>query len=88
MNATSFLGSSARENELLQALSKGLGPKMQKSASVEGAEPKTVLSSVMETLVKCADSLDDVGHPAAQKVDEVLTFIANDLLTAPEAAKE
>lgn len=77
----SFLGNQSRENELIQALAQNMAPSLEKSASIEDreTEPTNALASVVNTLVKCADRLDEVGHPAADKVDEVLAFIDQEL---------
>lgn len=49
------------------------------SQSSERTE-KSALAALVETLVKCADKLDSVDHPASAKVDKALGFISSAFL--------
>lgn len=81
----SFFGDKSREDDLFYALAQELEPAAVESASVAasevGADTNAALASVIATLAKFAETLDDAGHPSAVKVDNVLNFIEQEFTT-------
>lgn len=55
-----------------------LNPAMEKSASLkEPEQPKNAaFSNLVAEIVKCAEKLEEVGHPSAKKANDVLVFFS------------
>lgn len=56
---------------------------LTKQAAVKEAqdESKKVFAFVAEELVKCAEALEDLGHPLHKEVDKVLSILETELQT-------
>lgn len=53
----------------------GADPEVTKE-SLKSVVANKDLSAVVAELVKCAEILENAGHPAVKKVDEVLRFVS------------
>lgn len=79
----SFLGNKNREDELFYALAQELSPAetaTEANAVTPDAEVQNTLASVIDTLVKCADKLEGLGHPGVEHINDLLAFIEKDFL--------
>lgn len=74
-----FASSNEFGNEIFQEMNRNL------SESGFVAEPEVkkshnVISSITESLVKCAEKLEELGHPSAEKADKILMFIQKEIV--------
>lgn len=71
-----FLASGEREDELFYALAQELDSLPADNTELKPEdELGNALASIVETLTKCAEKLEAVGHPSLEQVDNVLSFI-------------
>ena len=84
MSGVSFLSNQSREDEIIYALAQELQNTDQETIETPTVEVEVsnALASVVETLNKCAEKLEAVGHPSLEHVDNVLSFIDKEFFTA------
>jgi len=52
---------------------------MEKKASLEEPKTPSAFSNLVAEIVKCAEKLEEVGHPAADKANNLLADITSSL---------
>lgn len=65
---------------------KGIVAKASQESTEELETPK-VFAYVVEELVKCADQLDELGHPLVERADEILDFVDSELSSLAKQEK-